>query len=146
SSPADVCGNGILEATNNEQCDDGNTMNGDGCNATCRFEGNVVVEMEPNGRQAQANDTMLAATGTVTVSGMISPSGDDDVWSFVVPANRAVMFFARTYTLRGQPHGCDNAQTDTRIFLEQAGMEALSGPMTVELAYSDDIGGPIPSF
>jgi len=31
-----ACGNGVLEAP--EQCDDGNTLNGDGCNSTCKFE------------------------------------------------------------------------------------------------------------
>jgi len=31
-----VCGNGIVEGT--EQCDDGNTINGDGCSATCTIE------------------------------------------------------------------------------------------------------------
>ncbi len=31
-----VCGNGMLES--GEQCDDGNVVNGDGCNATCGLE------------------------------------------------------------------------------------------------------------
>lgn len=31
-----VCGNGVVEA--GEQCDDGNTNNGDGCSATCQVE------------------------------------------------------------------------------------------------------------
>ncbi len=31
-----MCGNGIVEAA--EQCDDGNTDDGDGCSATCRIE------------------------------------------------------------------------------------------------------------
>lgn len=31
-----LCGNGILEAT--EECDDGNTTNGDGCSAQCKIE------------------------------------------------------------------------------------------------------------
>lgn len=31
-----LCGNGILEGT--EECDDGNTTNGDGCSAQCKFE------------------------------------------------------------------------------------------------------------
>ena len=33
---APVCGNGSVEAT--EQCDDGNTLDGDGCSSTCRIE------------------------------------------------------------------------------------------------------------
>lgn len=32
----ECCGNGILEG--NEECDDGNTVNGDGCNEWCRSE------------------------------------------------------------------------------------------------------------
>ena len=32
---APVCGNNVLEGT--EQCDDGNTMNGDSCSSTCQF-------------------------------------------------------------------------------------------------------------
>ena len=32
-----ICGNGILEP--GEECDDGNTADGDGCDAQCRFEG-----------------------------------------------------------------------------------------------------------
>ena len=35
------CGNGVREA--GEQCDDGNTVNLDGCDATCRFEQNQRV-------------------------------------------------------------------------------------------------------
>ena len=31
-----VCGNGSVEAS--EQCDDGNTLDGDGCSSTCRIE------------------------------------------------------------------------------------------------------------
>jgi len=32
-----VCGNGLIEGS--EQCDDGNTVSGDGCNAACELEG-----------------------------------------------------------------------------------------------------------
>ena len=38
--PVPVCGNGILEAT--EQCDDGNTVNKDGCDSTCLIEFNLA--------------------------------------------------------------------------------------------------------
>jgi len=32
------CGNGILDSANNEGCDDGNLLNGDGCSANCQVE------------------------------------------------------------------------------------------------------------
>ena len=35
-TPQIVCGNGIVEA--GEQCDDGNTQNGDGCSSTCQIQ------------------------------------------------------------------------------------------------------------
>ncbi len=31
------CGNGIVDAADGEQCDDGNTVNGDGCNNNCLY-------------------------------------------------------------------------------------------------------------
>ena len=40
-----VCGNGIIEA--DEQCDDGNTQNGDGCSATCQIEDCVLTVDKP---------------------------------------------------------------------------------------------------
>ncbi|MHA1381441.1 MAG: myxococcus cysteine-rich repeat containing protein [Candidatus Helarchaeota archaeon] len=39
SALPNVCGNAILEGA--EQCDDGNTLNGDGCSSICQFEVNV---------------------------------------------------------------------------------------------------------
>ncbi len=35
-SPANVCGDGVVAG--NEQCDDGNTVSGDGCSSTCALE------------------------------------------------------------------------------------------------------------
>ena len=46
--PGPVCGNTVIEA--GEQCDDGNTVNGDGCDAACQTEalvcGNAVIEAD----------------------------------------------------------------------------------------------------
>lgn len=33
-----LCGNGVLETWNSEECDDGGVANGDGCSATCELE------------------------------------------------------------------------------------------------------------
>ncbi len=43
-APAGDCGNGVLET--GEQCDDGNTLSGDGCSASCRLEvcGNRILD------------------------------------------------------------------------------------------------------
>ena len=49
--PSPVCGNGILES--GEQCDDGNLINGDGCNNLCRIEQN----------QSQQNETLIHNIG-----------------------------------------------------------------------------------
>ncbi|MBS3092298.1 VWA domain-containing protein [Candidatus Pacearchaeota archaeon] len=38
-----VCGNGVKES--GEQCDDGNTANGDGCSSTCLLEGQICTEI-----------------------------------------------------------------------------------------------------
>lgn len=43
----EICGDGILSCTGSEECDDGNTTPGDGCDAVCIIEpicGNSVVE------------------------------------------------------------------------------------------------------
>jgi cysteine-rich repeat protein len=32
------CGDGVLQPESGEQCDDGNTVSGDGCSDTCRIE------------------------------------------------------------------------------------------------------------
>ena len=39
---ASICGNNIVEET--EQCDDGNLINGDGCNAGCQYENVINVQ------------------------------------------------------------------------------------------------------
>jgi cysteine-rich repeat protein len=48
SAPGSVCGDGAISCVaNSEQCDDGNTNPGDGCDENCRIEpicGNSVVE------------------------------------------------------------------------------------------------------
>ncbi len=43
----DPCGDGVLQSTSGEECEDGNTTPGDGCSATCQLEngcGNGTIE------------------------------------------------------------------------------------------------------
>ena len=42
----DVCGNGIIEAS--ETCDDGDTIDGDGCSSACQVEPGWSCEGEPS--------------------------------------------------------------------------------------------------
>lgn len=133
-----ACGNAVTEGRAGEQCDDGNLVSGDGCSATCRLEAATLPEAEPNDTQASAFVTGLTGPGTVTVEGANDPGGDDDVFAFSVPANTTLNLAARTYSTRGVPTSCDSQTTDTRIYVEQAGVEATT-PNSGELAFDDDI-------
>ncbi len=99
-----------------------------------------TIEVEANDTQATANPTGLTGAGTRTVHGQIDPTGDDDVYSFVVPAGQTVMVSARTYDALGQPAACTPTTdlNDTRLFLETEGVEATAEG-TGELAFNDDI-------
>lgn len=44
--PAPVCGDGVVNYQNGEQCDDGNTNSGDGCSALCLYE--IPVGADPS--------------------------------------------------------------------------------------------------
>jgi cysteine-rich repeat protein len=61
-----LCGNGAVDA--GEQCDDGNQMAGDGCNATCAIEGaagsacpGVGIRVASGGSAIFAGDTSSGA-------------------------------------------------------------------------------------
>lgn len=133
-----ACGNRLVETRAGEQCDDGNVAAGDGCSPSCVFEGGAAPEVEPNDRQAEATPTGLIGIGRAQLRGEIRPSGDDDVFSFEIPANQFRRISARTYTLRDQLTSCDRNVTDTRMYLEAEGTEATR-PGTGELAFNDDL-------
>jgi len=77
-------GCGDLITQTGEQCDDGNTVSGDGCSATCQIEGNYCAQQEVNDNIASATPiTSMCADGA---SGIITPIGDKDFFSFTVSA------------------------------------------------------------
>jgi len=75
-----VCGNGVREGT--EQCDDGNTLNLDGCDSSCHFE---QIQRSTSLQYLQSTDTYCTAnalgTQAITPTGFsqIQTSLDDDV-------------------------------------------------------------------
>lgn len=131
------CGNTRTETRGGEQCDDGNTTSGDGCSATCQLEGTVVTESEGNNTQATADESGLAGLGRTTIIGTIDPAGDDDVFRIAIGPNQTLRLTARTHSTAGQPTSCNSAETDTRLYLEPAGVEATT-PGSGEIAFNDD--------
>jgi cysteine-rich repeat protein len=74
-----ICGDGVMEGA--EECDDGNLMNGDGCDATCEIE--VPTEVEPNGTAATASGPFAPE---IIIEGAIGPIGDQDYYAITIPA------------------------------------------------------------
>ena len=117
-----VCGNGFLEDLGGEQCDDGGIMPGDGCDASCQFEGNVAQEVEPNDATSTANPLGVTRGGpVVTVTGGITPVGDRDYYAFTVPSGQTASIVARTYPTFGDPTSCSFSQDTLLELLDGTG-------------------------
>ena len=107
-----VCGNGVLEP--GEQCDDGNTVNGDGCSATCQTENRPpVAEAGPD--QVVFAGGNCSADVTLNGTGSTDPDGDP-----------------LTYVWTGS-FGSVNGTTPT--------VSLSSGPHNIILTVSDGKGG-----
>lgn len=115
----EVCGNGMIEG--GEQCDDGNTVGGDGCSATCTAE---LDETEPNDTSATA-DAFVAGW----VAG-IEPAGDVDVVSIGVPGPSSTL---SAQVVSGGSGDCDSGFVDSVL--------DIVGPDGVTVLASDDDGG-----
>jgi cysteine-rich repeat protein len=154
-----VCGNGALES--GEQCDDGNTVDGDGCSATCMVEamcgngtlepgercddGNTVggdgcsatctAEVTNQVTEVEPNDVPAqgneAGSLPVLAHGAIDPGGDLDFFRVVIGGSD---LYLETFDGNGQ--GSCAAGTDT--FLELRGAD---GNTIIEV---DDDGGIAP--
>jgi cysteine-rich repeat protein len=66
----DVCGDGIREC--GEQCDDGNTTSGDGCNADCTLPAaaELLVQGSPQSQGCQAEWKLHMSNGQLGTSGL----------------------------------------------------------------------------
>jgi len=81
-----VCGNGVLEA--GEQCDDGNTTNGDGCSSTCTTEGATGCCGQPLGGQFGGCATNLDSVTCAELGGSFVAGGTcvNDTCTALAPA------------------------------------------------------------
>jgi cysteine-rich repeat protein len=105
-----TCGNGIKEGS--EYCDDGNTLNGDGCTSICKLE--TTPEVEPNNTCGTANGPYpLTPAPGVFYSGAITPIGDFDWFSFTVPATADL--YIETFDVNGPPT-CASIDTEIQVF------------------------------
>jgi cysteine-rich repeat protein len=101
------CGDGIVQFVNGEQCDDGSTMSGDGCSATCTFEGNFTAEVESNDLPEKAN----LLTGFAGAVATINPAGDQDYFRFDIPNDGSLITLTVSDGLGGCPLGFDSTLT-----------------------------------
>jgi cysteine-rich repeat protein len=114
------CGDLVVQAS--EQCDDGNTVGGDGCSATCQSE---------PGREIEPNNTLATATPlwptTSSWVGSITPLADHDYYAFTLLAPGHV-----TLTTHDVGDAAACATSDTLIhLLDSAG---------TQIAQDDDLG------
>jgi cysteine-rich repeat protein len=116
------CGDGVVQSPA-EQCDDGNLVPGDGCDATCHAE--APYEIEPNGTTATATPQWPGFSKWI---GSIAPP-DHDYYSFTLAAPGTA-----TITV----HSVNNAATcpgDTLLHLLDSNGVQL---------FQDDDGGVFP--
>lgn len=99
--PAPECGNGIVEGSVNEQCDDGNQVSGDGCSATCVFE---------------TTATVMLPGGPTVVTGSIESIGDVDSYTVIVTSETYIA--AEVFSPTVASGSCN---VDTRLRLLAAG-------------------------
>ena len=115
-----VCGDGAVGPA--EQCDDGNTTDGDGCSAQCQIE--ITSESEPNNTFAEADTNPVQIDGDTLLQGGLKPLGDQDVYKLTVTTGTVVRFetFASLYDCIAV------ATIDVRLF------DAMGTPIMVDTA------------
>ncbi len=83
-----ICGDGVVGPA--EQCDDGNTTNGDGCSAQCQIE--ITGEAEPNNTFAEADANAIQIAGDTLLQGSLKPVADLDTYKLTVTTGTVVRF------------------------------------------------------
>lgn len=140
-----ICGDGFIAGT--EECEDGNTVDFDGCSRSCKRE---RFEVEPNEDGTPSisfelftgNDfsTVHAdlneeITTSRTIHADLSPDGDEDVFRIGNPSNRSVSVQLDTWSRAlGIGSGCGEAFNTVLVTRDAAS----SG-----VVFNDDRNGPL---
>lgn len=67
-----VCGNGLIQT--GEQCDDGNTIDGDGCSSTCQVEDGFVCTGEPSLCEMNEDSSLSSSLSSSSSSSVLGAS------------------------------------------------------------------------
>lgn len=125
------CGDLYLSGT--EACDDGNTISGDGCSATCQFE---LLEMEPN----DTSSTAQPLGNSRMVSASIGAANERDWYAVTVPQGGQL----HIATHDGAPDQCGSADTVVTLY-DPSGTEVeeddLDGPGLCSVIYRSEANG-----
>lgn len=108
-----TCGDAVLSADTNEQCDDGNLSDDDGCSASCQIEYAIFCEQVPE--LALGNMTVDLADGTnAFVSSCVTAAAPEVVLSFTAPANGDLTISAAAQNNVGLYilDGCDDPELE----------------------------------
>jgi len=72
-----VCGDRVLDHITGEQCDDGNTVDGDGCSATCKLENVRTIAASWSFEDLASGQPTGCPTGFDTVAVIAQPAGPE---------------------------------------------------------------------
>jgi cysteine-rich repeat protein len=128
------CGDGIRDPF--EQCDDGNTATGDGCDGSCRFEAQcaAIPDAEPNPETAPQQ--IVPACRSFLVPAASMPLGDSDSFAVDLPDGATI----EAWTFVGAQGSCAPG-ADTVLSLWDMPVSALpsvGGCLTGAVACSDN--------
>lgn len=124
-----ICGDGVKD--HSENCDDGNTDDGDGCDAMCRSElsGARPSEIEVNDDLYAANRLLVGAGETTTVRGSVDSLCEVDVFAVDVPEGGAIL---ASLTGAGGA-ACDASLEGTSLELLEVGAAGADVRLTAQV-------------
>lgn len=118
------CGDGVPDPT--EDCEDGNSSAGDGCDSSCQLEPSIAVVSEPDGSLATAHLVPVVLGRTTTVASSLTRN-DRDYFALDVPAGPARVLDTWVANVLHST-GCDDrAYLGLRLLNDQGAVLAEGG-------------------